>query len=517
MSGVQVLLQLRTRRHSVAWACGLLLSAPAGTCWAQSLPTSSGPGLRITPTFGAEASYIHSTGAGIRIASGDDFVTRLSPGIRVTSRSGRVRGTFDYRLSAIHHTGRVTTDEPNIQNELNAVGTAEIIENRLFVDASANVAQNARSPYGTQSFGNTRSDSNRIEIARVRIAPRTSGNLGGIASYNVALNAEAINGRNSIEADSTNRGAVASVASANNRSIFGWGLQASTQTSDFRAGRATRNDRYFVTLSARPDTDWYSAVRLGQESTNVLGLRSQSYNNYGIDVRWTPSPRTTASASWDKRYFGNGYSVLLEHRFRRSSLRFTSTRDANEGSGATGVGQPISLYALFYSQFATAQPDPALRDLLVRDFLRAQGLDPGLLVGGGFVSSLVTLQRREDLAYSYAGLRNTFTLQAFSNRTQTLDRVSGAPSNGAVTQYGFTTTVSHRLTPTSSANLTAADLRTPSGGQQGSNELRTVVISLNEQLSRMISGALSVRYSDFDSSVQPYRESAISASVAVRF
>lgn len=513
MSRIPVRLHKAFCFHRLAWACAFSLAGPATAVWAQT----TGPGLRITPIFGAEASYVHRSGSESYYGSDNDFVTRLSPGIQIASRSGRVRGTLDYRLDAVHHTGR-TSGEPNIQNQLNAIGTAEVIESRLFVDASANIAQNAASPYGVQTFDSTSSNPNRIELATVRVAPRLVGSLGNTVVYNVVLNAEATNGRHSIAADSTTRGALVSLGSSSSGSVLGWSGQASTQTTDFRAGRATRSDRYFLSLNARPDVDWFTAVRVGQESTDVPGVNSQSYNNYGADLRWAPSPRTTASASYDKRYFGAGYNVLLEHRFKRSALRFTAIRDAgDDNANGTGVGQPVSLYALLYAQFATIQPDPALRDLLVRDFLRAQGLDPSLIVGGGFVNSLVTLQQREDLAYTYTGVRDTFTLQAFSSRSQALDRVSNAGNNSNVKQMGFTSTLSHRLTATASASLTAADLRTLSNGVQDATELRTLVLGVSEQLTRMITGALSLRYSDFDSTASPYRESAITASVAVRF
>ncbi|MEO6664263.1 MAG: TIGR03016 family PEP-CTERM system-associated outer membrane protein, partial [Rubrivivax sp.] len=311
----------------------------------------------------------------------------------------------------------------------------------------------------------------------------------------------------------------------------GWGLQASTQEADFRAGRKTRNDRYSLSLTARPDTDLLLTVRGGQESTDVLGVARRSYDNYGAELTWTPSPRTTVNLSTDERYFGNSRQILVEHRFLRSLIRFTSIRGASGdgigtgsgGASGVGVGQPISLYQLFFEQFASVQPDPVLREQLVLNFLRAQGLDPFAVVGGGFINNGITLQRREDLSYSLTGVRNTFSLQAFRSASQVLDRVGQSQSpnpafgNGSVTQHGFTATLSHRLTPTASASISASQSRTASSGSQSGNDLRSVNLTLSEQLSRRVSGNLSARYSDFDSPTQPYREAALQASINVRF
>ncbi len=512
----------------MALAC---LLAPAGSvAWAQS-----GPGLRITPTLGGDVSYIDRSGLGA-VGSGSDVVTQLRPGLQITTHSGKVRGTLFYELDAIHHTNAQSGNVQNIQNRLSGNLNAEVIDNVFFVDATADVSQVAVSPYGVQSFNGTVANDNRTEVATLSVTPRLRGNVGGYAVYELSLIGQATNGRRSVAADGHTLGAVLSLNSPSSGAVFGWGLQGSTQESSFRAGRTTRNDRYTLSLNARPDTDLRLTVRAGQESTDVLGVTKQSYDNYGAELLWTPSPRTTVNLATDKRYFGNSRQITLEHRFQRSLIRFTSIRGASGGNGAfggngfnnaggTGIGQPISLYQLFYEQFASIQPDPVLREQLVLNFLRAQGLDPQQVIGGGFINNAVTLDRREDLAYSLIGIRNTLSLQAFRSTTSVLDTIgqSQAPSGGLgngsgnVRQHGFTATLSHRLTPTATASVSASLIRTASSGTQVGNGLRTLNLILSEQLTRMVSASLSARYSDFDSPTLPYRETALTASFNVRF
>ncbi len=508
------------RGRSVALAC---LLACAGSALAQS-----GNGLRITPTLSGEVSLINRSGAAPGGASGLDVVTRVGPGLEISSRAGKVRGTLSYQLDAVHHSNAPTDDTQNLQNRLSAALNAELIDNFFYVDANANISQVADSAFGVQTVNSSVANGNRTEVGTLSVIPRLQGNVGGVAVYSLSFPASVVNGRRSTNADYNSLGAVLSLGSPRGGTTVGWGLQASSQETDFRAGRKTRNDRYSLSVYARIDTDLTLTLRGGQEATNVIGITRQSYNNYGAELLWTPSPRTTVNLSTDERYFGNSRQILVEHRFRRSSLRFTSIRGASGGDGfdnatGAGVGQPVSLYALFFNQFASIEPDPVLREQLVRNFLRAQGLDPNTVVGGGFINSAISLQRRDDLAYSWTGVRNTFSLLAFRSKTDLLDQAgqSQNPSNGlgigGIKQHGFTATLSHRLTPTASASASASLLRTGSSGAQEGNDLRSLSLSVSEQLTRMISASLSARYSDFNSATQPYRESALTASFNVRF
>jgi uncharacterized protein (PEP-CTERM system associated) len=249
----------------------------------------------------------------------------------------------------------------------------------------------------------------------------------------------------------------------------------------------------------------------------VGSVYRQTYNNWGGDLRWTPSARTTASIGADRRYFGDGYQVLLEHRFPNSSVRFTSTRDANNAANGAGVGQPITLYQLLYNQLASAYPDPAQRDQFVRTLLQTLQLNPNAVVAGGFASGGTTVQRRDDLSMTYLGRRATFTLQAFSSDTQRIDTTTVGVDTTPVRQAGLSATVSYRLTPTSNVNLTGSGLRTRGTATQPGNQLKSVSLSWGSQLSKYIGTSVSARYSAFEGAANPYRESALSASLNLRF
>ncbi len=467
-------------------------------------------------SIGAQLSYVVDSRRGGLKDGVLDLVSEVRPGFQFSSRSGRIVGSLDYSLGLTHHTQDY--DGERVQNRLNANLSAEAVERWMYVDATASVSQQTASAFGQQSVaGSTQDNANRIEIATASISPYVRGVLGSAVNYEARLNASATNGRRSKAADSSQTGGSAILSSAVGGTYVGWALVASTQTSDFRLGRETQNDRYSASLSFTPDADLSFTLRGGQESTNVADVQKTVYDNWGAGLTWRPSPRTSARLDTDERYFGRSYRVLLDHRMASSSLQFSSSRDSSNSADPNSAGQRITLYQVFFAQFASIEPDTTLRDRLVRGFLQAQGLDPDAVVSGGFVNTAVTVQERHQLTLSYAGQRVAGSLQAFGSKSRVIDATATTATLEDTRQWGYVATASYRLSPTANLALTGSRLLTQATSTQGGTELKSLSLSYGDQLGRRTSASLSARYSVFNSALSPYREAAVTASLSQRF
>lgn len=470
----------------------------------------------VTPTFTASETYTETDAGPNRNVRDGEFVTRLSPGLRIASRAGRVQGSLDYALNATWYSK--SSESKSFDNTLSAAFLAEAIENRFFIDARASISQQTLSPFGRRTADDrTRYNDNRSEVATVSLSPYLVGQLGGFATWQLRYNATLTETSGGTVNDSLTHGPSLVLSSARSGALFGWALSASQQTIDFKGGRETEIERVNAQVFVRPDPDLELSVNGGQERTNVGSAFSRTYDNWGAGLRWTPSPRTTIALRGDERYFGRGHSVLVEHRMRRSVVRYTDSRDATNGADPNGVGQPVTLYQLLFLQFASVQPDPVLRDQLVRDFLRAIGRDPNELVAGGLLGSAVSLQQRRDLSWAWLGVRTTLNLQAFNSSTRILDDPNNTGNTETIRLWGYSSTLSHRLTPTSSISLTGTRQITKSTGTRPGNDLKSLLLAWSSQVSTRTSVGLSARHSVFDSPTDPYRETALTASVALTF
>ncbi len=502
---------IRTLTH---WICqartGLVLGACiwlAATPPAQAQDAVSGRGLSVSASL--EASV---TSAADRRADGrnsSDVVSELRPSLFISSRSGRVVGSLSYSLALSHHTKAFEGE--NVHNQLNATFSAEAIERWAYLDVSATITQQAASAYGQQTAADsTRDNPNRIEVGSLSISPYVRGVLGGAVNYELRLNASGTNGRRSIAADTSSVAESLSLSSAVPGSLIGWGLTANHTKQDYRAGRESASSRYSASLSFMPDPDLTLDVRGGQESNDVASISQTSYNNWGAGLTWRPSPRTRAQFQYDNRYFGHGHQIVIEHKLASSSVQFSSYRDANNGTGS--AGQPVTLYQFLDQQLAAQYPDPAERDARVRAALG--NLDPSLLVGGGAIRGAVAITQRNQLLASYGGPRLSGSMQIYTTSSHTVD-VAAAQVD--TKQWGYVGNLSYRLTPTAGVTLSGSRMLTQGTDTRAGTELKSATLTWSDQLGRRTTASLSLRYSVFNSTTDPYREGAITASLSQRF
>lgn len=504
MSPVDLIATKGSGPRLAAVLCAALAALPAG---AQQ---AAGRGWFVGPTF--EAALSHSEVRNSTVNNGTDFVTRLSPGLRVRGGFGKTRVALGYALNAIHRTRGDGGSE--IQNTLDGSMSSELVDNLVFFNASAQVTSSALDAFGAQTApGSLISNPNRAEVATVTMSPYLRGLLGQAATYELRVNASATNTRRSKAGDSSSYGTTLSVDSANSRAILGWGLLASRQRNEFRIGDATTSDRVNASMSIRPDTDLRFTLRGGRESNNVLTGERRSNDTAGGGITWTPSPRTSASFDAEHRYFGQSRRFSLQYRTPRSVWRMGGSRDVSGGANPNGSAAPFTLYQLLDALLLSSFPDPTERDAAVRVAL--EGRDPNTVVSGGFVNTSQSLQDRVDLGWTYAGLRLSASLQAFSSNTKTLR--NGAFDGEPLRQHSYTSTLGWRLSPTASLNLTGNRLMTFGTSLQPGTDLKSLSFGYTDQISRLVTTNLSLRYSVFNSATNPYRETAATAAASLRF
>jgi len=500
-------------------AVALAMASVGLAAHAQSSDPQAPRGSFFTPTLSLGQTYVRGTGA-VDGGGKGEFITRVSPGLTWISRAGRVQGSANYALDTSLYSRR--KGDQGLANNLNGSLRVEAIENRAYVDAQANISQRSISPFGQQSGSDTfQANANRTEVINVAVSPYVRGSLAGVADYQLRLSGSATDSRSGSANNSYNGSASVSLRSSASQSRFGWGASASEQRVVFRQGRTTSNSRINGELNFRPDVDWLLFVNGGAEQTDVLQSGGASYGNWGGGVRWTPSPRTSATLQADRRYFGDSHRLVLEHRMSRSVFRFSDFRDATSGSDPFSVSRSITAFEdLFAQNDAAGVKDPALNALLVAQQLAVRGLNANDVVGfGSFLTTSVSLQRRQELSFSWSGTRTSFSLQAFATELSLLTAaaVGNSALSAGVKQSGQTASASYRLTPTAAVNAFVSRQVTPGSGSQLGNSLRTASLGYSEQLSRTLSLTLNARYSLFEGPISPYREAQASAGLLFRF
>jgi uncharacterized protein (PEP-CTERM system associated) len=179
-----------------------------------------------------------------------------------------------------------------------------------------------------------------------------------------------------------------------------------------------------------------------------------------------------------------------------------------------------ALYDLLFLQFSTVQPDPVAREQMVNAYLQTNGLSGNTVVNSGFLSSALSLQRRQDLSFALLGLRDTLTLIATRSQTRTLDALSQATGDLSASpqlrQHGLSANYSHRLTPDYTLGVLASEQ--VSTGLSGTLEqrLRSLNFNLSGKVGKKSAMTLGLRRV-VASGATPYQESALSGNLNVPF
>ena len=446
-----------------------------------------------------------------------EAITEASAGIRVSSNAGRVKGSLDYSLTA--RLAASDTDANNLRHSLAAQFSAELIDNKAFVDVRASIAPQPISVFGKRSFGSSTENSNQTDVLSYTISPYARGILGGQVQYEVRLDQSGSLSLASDAADASTTSVSASLSGGNVTGLFGWSVTASHLVSDFSDGDQTESDRVRAVLTRAFGAHVTLSLTAGVEANNFAGPDKTSYSNTGLQVRWIPNQRTSLSALYERRFFGNAHAVDFAYRTPRTTWAFSDSRDISTMPDRVTRLILGDAYSLFFVQFASIEPDPVRRDLLVRAFLAANGISPNALLAGDFLGSGVTVQRTQSLSLALQGIRSTLTLRSqFSNSARVNRLRVGADSLVEATrvrQRNITVDYSHRLTPTAAAGLTLARLRT--SGILEASTLTSLSATWSDMVNARTNVSAGARFVRFSSATQPYTERAVFASVRLTF
>lgn len=458
--------------------------------------------------------------SGSASGSQSDAITRVTPGLYLSSRAGRVRGFLDYAVTGVAYARG--SESNRLLQELRSKGTAELVERRVFLDAQALVSQQFIDPLGVDAADDQVSRANRSEVRTLVLTPRTVGRLGDLAQWEASVSHRATHSAAVTTSDSSSTQWQLQLGNAaQQRAALGWGAQLSHTVQGFNQGRSTVNDLARATLEWRADAELSAGVNAGYEVADIITEDKEGRATYGARLRWTPSERTSLVAEVDRRFFGNAHNVVLAHRMARSVLSISDTRGVSYGQGQPlNVGRG-SVYEFFDQLYASTETDLSAREAKVLQTLSKYGYSATQSSAAlpAFLSSALTLQRAQQVSYSWVGVRDTITLslQQTSGRRVETRQVFDDPftANATIRQRGFSMLLTHRLTPLSRVTLDFTQRRNI--GDTDSTRLRSTTAQFSTSLGPRTSFSLSARHADFKSSTQPYTESALTGSVSMTF
>jgi uncharacterized protein (PEP-CTERM system associated) len=492
---------------------------------------------KFTPSVGAFATYTDNANQSATNPQ-DALILGVTPSFTLRSAgSRRIQATLTYGLSEV---ARFSNDNSsNAYHHLSAVGKAELIDDFLFIDGSANISQQLISLLGSPADASI-NNSNQTTVGTYSISPYIKKRLGTFANLQARYSTSGAIFQKNVAASSASNAFTTSLTSGTQFNDLSWGLNyAIRKVDNYNAALSTNNaNNTFESASAQLG---YALTRkfrvfgtVGQEWNEYLSSTGTSGSSYSVGFGWAPSRLTSVEASVGHRFFGRTFSFSGSHRTRLSrwTMRYSEnvsdisqqflqassrifwvcngttlfeTPDINPPAGQTGCVGPITAgqLALYYSNYGVSTAD-----------LIAAGLLNVASANGVYIIKSFTAGVSWDMGRLGIGLSARDTRRLYQLLSNAQDHIQGV-----------TGTVSYRMSPLTTASSSLSLTRTSldpllatSGTGVAFDDL-SLSLGLNHRFAEKLNGALAFRHTqrNSDAANSDFQENNITASVNMSF
>jgi uncharacterized protein (PEP-CTERM system associated) len=502
---------------------GLPVSSPTQTDAPTEANQALGqkpPNWQITPSIAIDGTYTDNVNLSANNPK-SDFVTRISPGLRIEGQSARASGNLNYQWQ--HYAYADSSARNNQQKSLAANGRLELVEQWLFLDASHNTSQQSVSAFGTQGVGNELINGNRTEVSSYRLSPYIQGRLASVADYQLRYS-----GTHTSSDAGALSGGTAATTQAWNGQLFGltpltllsWAFNVDKLDINHSRGFTSQNDRMYGTLTYLIVPQVRLSVSAGSESDNYLAGVERKKSTAGVGVEWAPTERTKVALRKDRRSFGDSYSADFTHRTALSAWKLSDSRSVRAPSADMALAPQGTYYDLFYDLFSSISIPSDRAAAAQEAATRYTNGSPNALIPIALTSQAY-IERRQMASFALTGVNNTVTFALDRSNSQRIGAGIGLVDdfslNPEIRQTGFNTNWAYRMTPNEVLTLTALTSRSV-----GSNNLETTLRSLTLRLSTKFgaqtSASVGLRHTRFENTnANDYDEQALTGAVLFSF
>ena len=480
---------------------------------------------RFTPQLTLRETYSDNYNLAPSGSEQSGFVTEVAPGFTLTGRGRRSQFHATYQARGVSHTGG--SGGSNIQNYLDAGGRAELIDDFLYVDGSANISNVSSSAFGPQALDSTYATGNRSEVRTYTISPYARKRYGSLAQGEVRYTHQGVSSDTGGFANYNSDRLNANVSSGEAYRTFGWDVAGSTQQSTYSNLYSVRSDYVNGTLRYRLTDQFSLTGSTGYERyTYQTAGDAPSGASWSVGFDWKPSSRTSLAATAGHRFYGSAYSLNGTHRSRSTTWNVSYNEDITTQQQQFANSGSVSTSSFLNQAFLTNIPDPVARSQAVDAFIRATNLPATLANGNQGLSNRFFLQKRLQGSVAYTAGKSTAVASVYDTlrRPQSDNNANTGFTNNNLffsdqtRQRGVSGLYSLRLSSLSTMNLNAQYYRTTSLLSNITDDNKLVTLGLSHQFSPRTTGTVELRryQGSFNQAGTDFRENAISAYLSMR-
>ncbi|MBI1284100.1 MAG: TIGR03016 family PEP-CTERM system-associated outer membrane protein [Thiobacillus sp.] len=445
----------------------------------------------------------------------DAVILTATPGFSLVSKgSRRVRAGMNFGLTGVARFGDDLDNE--FYSNLNALGNAELVEDFLFIDATATISQQLISLSGSQTDAAINSN-NRTTTSTYSISPYVQKRFSNFADAVVRFTQSgsyfednAFNNINSSEID-------ANLVNGTRFNNLSWGLNYYWRDATISNSENTRFESYGGNLGYELTRKFRLLGTLGYDNNDYAAAPGSEISGtyWTAGFGWAPNRRTNLDASFGESYFGRTYDLNFNYRTRDSVWTASYTDGVNDISQQLLNTQSLVVWScdggLFYGD--SVLPPPGQTNCVLQGNAPIGSVPVGLSNGVYLSKSLLG-------AVAWSKGKTSIGLNVFDTLRQYL-QLEGLPDDEI---RGINLSGGYRLNPLTTLNafLGYSNYQSAAGlnsVQAEDTDYYTGSLGVSRQFGRDLSGALIVRHQRHDSNLpnNSYDENSVTASASMTF
>lgn len=505
------------------WSSAVVFLALGNT--AQALAAD----WEVKPRVQVRETYTDNLRLAPKGAEESDFVTEVEPGISIRARGARLQLQADYAFQYRIYADHGSANGHNHMLRSNAL--LDVWDRRLFVQASAQIAQQNLSPLGGQSQSNINLTNNRVDVRQTSISPFWTSRLSTWA--NVEARYTWTRMEQSGEASSLDNETKAvnlNLSSGPAFSVLGWNAAYSRQDIESTGGEF--DDRKLETVSGTARYLLFPTfallATLGYDDNTYGTTRGRTSGRFwkaGAD--WAPSTRTHATGTFGRSYFGNTYSLAADHRTRLTTWSINYNEEIIATPSRFEATAAFDTAATLDRLLISRVPDPIERQGAVQGLIDSLGLPRNIGGSVDFLSNEVSLSKRLTGAFGLRGARGTVLVSVFRDDRSSENEGSTTSALGTdpfritndVLQTGYSAVAIWRFSQRTAGSISHSWSRNDFNDINREDTINTFRIGVTHQLQPKLHGGIDFRLTDRDSTdpSQSYRENAIIGTLVFMF
>lgn len=299
----------------------------------------------IQPSVQTTELYVTRSGANPYGQEGRYMVTEVNPQLAISGKSPRATLDLKYRMQNIFYATHASAD--HTYHQLRAKGQVTLLRKLLFVDASSYMSQQIISPTQQIYLGNFAVTGNRTNVRTYSISPYIHYNIGTAATAVIRYQRQRLMYGKLAHYNNTSNIYSARISNSSKFDRLAWGVSYTRERVAYDAYQSVSFENAQGQLGWRLSRTFMLQGTIGYDNNQYRSSAGKTRGKrWSIGFSWSPGIRTSLTAMYGRRYFGNTYSLSFKHRARfttwqaRYSVRAMTVRALQSTSQLIGLINP---------------------------------------------------------------------------------------------------------------------------------------------------------------------------------